>query len=296
MSLQFNKEMSGKWYKATNYETIAYDLRSDGRFVGTGVYADVNHSFYSDGLLARQLTGYYTPASDGDIMYQTTSGDWICLTEGWSQTSWSAIEKADGNMAQWYINKMMQNNAIIYENNLLCAKFSRKLTTEQKMMVVDLQKRLMERNDKLKNEGMVTEILESYPPGYAELEPYLNNLKNNVSGVGVVISTTTMIIVGCVVVASVATAAYFAYKSLYNESEEDVKYSQELTEILANKLTPEEYNQLVEETQGIVTRAKIKAKFDNTSDVFKWVLLAVGGIGVWGFIKSLKNKNKGGRS
>jgi hypothetical protein len=296
MSLQFNKEMSGRWYRATNYEVVAYDRGSDGYFRGVAIYANVDHFFYSDGLLARQLTGYYTLARSGDIMYQTTSGDWVCLTDGWTQTSWSEIEKADGGMAQWYINKMIQNNAIIYENNLLCGKFSHKLTAEQKKMVVELQKRLMERNDKIKNEGMVTDILESYPPGYAELEPYLNNLKNNVSGVGVVISTTTMIIVGCVVLASVATAAYFAYKSLYNESEEDVKYSKELTETLANKLTPEEYNQLVEETQGIVTRAKIKAKFDNTSDVFKWVLLAVGGIGVWGFIKSLNNKNKGGRS
>ena len=66
-----------------------------------------------------------------------------------------------------------------------------------------------------------TDIKVSTPPGYSLLDNSLANFMNAYAngaaitgGIGLVVSTTVVIVVSCVVVASLATAAYFAYRPL----------------------------------------------------------------------------------
>ena len=94
-----------------------------------------------------------------------------------------------------------------------------------------------------------------------------------------------------VVVASLGAAAYFAYKAMYKESRDDVKFSDDLTRKLTSKLTDEEYNELVEETQGIVTKAKITTSLSNTGAILKWGLIIIGGLAIYTSINNGKGRS-----
>jgi hypothetical protein len=73
-----------------------------------------------------------------------------------------------------------------------------------------------------------------------------------------------------------------------SEAEKDVKYSEELTKVLMERLTPEEYEQLMEETQGIVTKSRLLSKFGGSFAVLKWGLLAAAGYVVYDYFKKKK--------
>lgn len=211
---------------------------------------------------------------------QTIDGRFVLLNynaKSISECGWSLYKRRTytASAAQKLIDKLISNNKRILENNLLCAYYSNRLSSQQKRDVVTLQRRLEARNDSLKEDGYVSNLITSQPPGYKELLPYLTSLENSVG------STTATIIVSCVVIAALATAAYFFYKNLYEESEDDVKYSDELTKTLMSKLTPEEYEQLKKETAGLITKAKIKQKFASFGSGAKVMLIAAAVVVLW---------------
>lgn len=196
------------------------------------------------------------------------------------------------NDAQKLVNGIIKNNRAIYENNLLCARFSKKLNAEQRQQVAALQSRLEARNAALVESGVLSDFQQSYPKGYIEYYDKLQTLCAN-NKIGIVVSTTAMIIISAVVTASLATTAYFAYKAYYNESAEDVKFSNDLTKTLTEKLTAEEYKQLQEETAGLVTKAKLSAKLGGIGSTLKYVVLAtVGGIAAYSVYKYIKNNKQ----
>ena len=209
-------------------------------------------------------TGYYY--DDGSYVYpQTTSG--LLLIVDLNSSDWSfeagAIKVSDKSSknAQAFIDKVIKNNNTILSNNLVCARFKAHLTTEQKELLYELQSRLNARNSALLDEQLCTVEAVGVPEGYAELQSYLDAFMQS-GGVG---SLTAAIVVSAIVIASVSTAAYFAYEYYADESDIDVKYSNELTEILTSKLTEEEYQQLLSETKGIVTKEVLKGKLRNTT-------------------------------
>lgn len=269
--MEFNSKYTGQYYQMQGGEV--YVLRGDGRFAYAGTE--------SSGMVGVQLTGYCKQGTNS-MMYQCTNGGWIDLADGWQNTGYAPIRQYTQKDAQYYVNKIIRANAEILENNLFCARFASKLTEDQQNELRTLQKRLESRNDKLINDGLCSVEAVSTPPGYSDLQVYLNALMNYQS-IG---SVTTTIVIAAIVVASLATAAYFAYKYLAAEAEKDVKYSEELTKTLMAKLTQEEYAQLMEETQGIVTKSKLKAKFGGAMSVLKWGLLAAAGLVLYNSIKN----------
>lgn len=275
--MKYNSKYTGQYYQMQGGEV--YTLRGDGRFAYAG--AD------SSGIVGVQLTGYYKQGTNS-IMYQCTNGGWIDLADGWQNTGYAPVRQYSQKDAQYYVNKIIRANANILENNLLCARFSDKLTEEQQSQLRSLQIRLESRNHRLLSDGLCSSQQVSTPPGYSDLQVYLNALMNYES-VGAVISTTTIVVVA-VVIASLATAAYFAYKYLASEAEQDLKYSDDLTRTLMSKLTAEEYQQLMQETKGIVTKAKLTAKLGGGLSVLKWGLIALGGYAVYQAIKKGKGE------
>lgn len=105
------------------------------------------------------------------------------------------------------------------------------------------------------------------------------------TGETVGVATWVVVVVAAAVIAGLGTAAYFTYKSLADESERDVKFSKELTATLVNKLTEEEYQQLLNETKGLLTRSKIKGLLRGSTGVAKAALLAVGGYMIYKLIR-----------
>ena len=254
---------------------------SDGYFRGVSASANVDGDVYQNAQRVA-LTGYSVESAKGNVGYQTTGGSYIILSEGWQQTGIVSISRYSDTQANKLIKKIIDNNKIILRNNLLCARFVGKLTYDQQSQVRELQSRLQARNDALQAEGLTQDVRTSYPSGYAELAGYLDALmKSDIIG----IASWVVIVIAAVVIAGMGTAAYFAYKSLAEESEKDVKFSEDLTRTLVSKLTDEEYQQLLNETKGIVTKAKIKQAFGSYWNVIKVAAFAVAGYSAYKLIK-----------
>ena len=251
---------------------VLYDYR-DNAFYGVGV-----------DIAVRQvtLTGYTETSAKGTVGYQTTSGKYIVLSEGWQQIGTVAVAKYSQSRAQAYADKICKNNMQIMRNNLLCARFASRFTEEEQSNIRALQRRLMNRNAALSDQGLTKDVQTSYPKEYAELSGYLEALMN---GEAIGVATWVVVVIAVTVLAATATAAYYLYKSLADESEADLKYSKELTATLVSKLTPEEYQQLLDETKGLLTKSKIKQLVRTTSN---WIWIAaifVGGAFAYKFLR-----------
>lgn len=251
--IQYNKTYTGKVYRKSSSMAA--------------VYTNIE-GYYREELIVPDgteymLSGYYIYLN-GVYYYQCEHNysRWINLKEGWTHVGSNTINYSQ-SQAQELVNGIIENNKYILENNLLCARYSNLLSIDEQQRLYDLQKRLEARNEALQNDQLCTGQKNSYPVGYANLGNYLTVFMNN--GVGVVVSTGAIIIVTAIVLALASTAAYLAYKAFYNESKQDVKYSAELTKVLQSKLTDQEYQQLLQETQGIVTRAKITQKINSVT-------------------------------
>ena len=228
------------------------------------------------------LTGFYQQnETTGQSWWQIESNPYYGVTRSMnSDFHWTLYDEpyqthtvAD---AQKFVDGIIRNNKHIYENNLLCAHYKNKFTKAQQQQIIALQQRLEKRNKSLQeNSGVLfNKISTSYPKGYINFYDDLKALTSGYDTIGAVVSTTALIVIGAIVLASAGTAAYFAYKAYYAESVQDVKYSDELTKILQSKLTQDEYEQLTQETAGLITKAKIQQRLDSFGGTAK-TLLAV---------------------
>lgn len=262
-------------------------------FVGINEYASVadnalivySNDSSNNGRYA-YLTGWY--CTDGDVTYlQTTINNvWLVNvgnTPDWKRTTNIKPKTYSQTQAQYLVNKIMRNNMLILQNNLLCARYAERFTAAEQQQIRELQKRLQARNSALQAEGLLTIKESNYPAGYGDFEPYLAKLMN---GEKIGVATWVIIVIAATVIAGLGTAAYFAYKSIADESERDVKFSKELTRTLTEKLTPEEYEQLKQETKGIVTRARINQALGSYGNVIKIAALAFAGYTLY---KTIKN-------
>lgn len=271
--MYYDSTQAGKVYQMT--DAPLYNGLTGGYF---------KSAFGATGSVSRvTLTGYYIVSNLQSRGYLTTNGHYIVLKDGWQYVEAKSVNQYTQTQAQALVNKIIKCNMHILSNNLLCARYADKFTAEQQQQIRDLQKRLQERNDKLTNDGLCTNVQQSYPTGYAELEPYLAQLMANES---IGMATWAVITIVAIVIAGMGTAAYYAYKYYAAQAERDVKFSDDLTRILQSKLTDEEYEMLLAETRGIVTKARIKQTLSTGANVWLW---AAAGFGVlYLYLKSQK--------
>lgn len=277
LDYKYNSKYSGQYYQGE----ITYVIEDAG--VTFNTYGLLDGGFRK---LTVQLTGYFVTIASV-AYYQTTTGVYVSFNDDWVNVGYAPIQQQSPKDAQKYVDKVIKANASILENNLFCARFANKLTEEQQLMLFNLQGRLEQRNYKLVNDGMLSNQRTSSPPGYSDLSPYLDRFMQayaNGDAIGLVISTSTLVI-SAIVIAALATAAYFGYRAMAAEAEKDVKFSDKLTASLVKKLTPEEYDQLLSETRGIVTKAKITSKLGSAFSFVKWGLLAAAGFVVYKHFK-----------
>lgn len=268
---KINTTIAGRYY--TNPHGEVYELNSMGNMAYAGGLNGENVTVL--------LTGNVYTTVRGNDMYQTNTGFYIDITdEGWVWTKSLSKSKTE---AQALVNRIIRNNQIILTHNILCARFVDKLSASDKKMLYSLQSRLMNRNEKLQDDGLVQGVQTSYPQGYVYLQDYMTQFMASSGGVGV--ATWVVVVVAATVLASAATAAYLVYKSFADESDRDVKYSEQLTKILMDKLTPDEYQQLLSETRGVVTKSKIKQSLKSYGSVIQYALIGLGGYFLYKSIK-----------
>jgi hypothetical protein len=264
MDRVFLSEYSGGRVKGVNGAVVVY-IQPNGVQSGGTQY---------NGNVYFTLTGWAW--MDGSTLYLQTleyPNTYIRLTQ--DNTTWEYLgttKTISVGQAQDVINGIIRNNQYILNNNLLCARFANKLTTAERQMLYNLQYRLEQRNEALQNDELLSAQSEGYPEGYSEFGSELESFMRN-PGIGFTLSATAIICISAVVVGALSTAAYFAYKAYYDESAQDVKYSRQLTETLQAKLTEEEYQQLLQETAGLLTRQKITQQIASIGGNLKNLLL-----------------------
>lgn len=275
------------------------NLEYNATYRGAVVTANSNSAQYADSVFNQgtvysaskgttaTLTGYYYMMEEDFYYLQTTAGVWIILVtnSGWDvREGVYNLPSYTQTQAQALVNKIIRNNSLIVEHNILCARYADKLTHEQARTLRGLQERLQQRDKALKDNGLCQDVQSSYPAWYVDLQQYLVDFMDSNRGVGIAVSTLIYIVVAATVIAGVGTAAYFMYKSYADESEKDLKYSEELTKVLTSKLTEEEYAQLLNETKGILTKSRIKASLGSYGKVLLYVAIAAAGVFAYRFI------------
>lgn len=267
MDRVFLSEYAGGRVRGVNGAIVVY-IQPNGMQTGGAQYDGISVIF--------TLTGWVW--MNGDILYLQTleqPNTYIQLTQ--DNDTWEYLGKSNKNItynqAQDVINGIIRNNQYILNNNLLCARFANKLTKQQRQTLYNLQYRLQVRNEALRNDELLRNQQEGYPEGYSEFGSELENFMRNPNIGLVTLSATAIICISAVVVGALSTAAYFAYQAYFKESEQDVKYSRELTETLQRKLTEEEYQRLLEETAGLLTRQKISQQIASLGGNLRNLLL-----------------------
>lgn len=285
--LQYNEGMRGGELKAMNDKAqwashlTAWDYH-DGKYAYAYISNTAKKGEYAF------MTGYYFVDADEDVMYIQTTDSLYLIQPLNGEQDWErgkrTVELAGTPVqSQSVIDTIIKNNIQIVQNNLVCARYAEKFTKEQQQQIRDLQNRVMNRQEALKQSGLCENVKSSHPKGYSDLGGYLDKL---MKGEGVGIATWAIVVISAVVIAATSVAAYYAYKKLAEESKQDVKYSKELMKVLQSKLTPQEYEQLMKETQGIVTKAKIKASIGGFAGSFKWLAAIVGGYAIYKVVKN----------
>ncbi len=282
MDVFFLKEYAGAKFKsiASNFSILYLGSSLGGYNIETYLYPP-QKTVTTTGMV------YY---QSEDIIYlQIAEAPTLYIQLDRNNIEWQGVSKSNATytqaQAQDLVNSIIRNNQYILNNNLLCARFANKLTKEQRKILYNLQKRLQERDTALREGEVFSQMGEGYPEGYSEFSSELESFMSN-PGIGVVVSSTAVLIISAIVVASLSTAAYFAYQAYFKESEQDVKYSRELTESLKNKLTEAEYQQLLQETAGLLTRQKISQQIASLGGNLRNLLLV--GLGLLVALRSPK--------
>ena len=229
-------------------------------------------------------SGSYAEFEISEIPRSSIQIDTSNPTEEWRQVS----IQATGN-AQSIINEIIANNKRIFENNLFAARFRHYLTIEDAKLVQGLQYRLERRNQQLQDEYFIQSYQTVSVPGFDQFQTELKSLM--AANIGAVPLVPILALVGKVVIAaSVVTVAYWAYKAFYNESKDDVKFSDDLTKKIKDKLTAEEWSQLERETGGMVTKARMNEKLKSFGNVTTFIIIAAIGFVALPLLSKAQNK------
>ena len=264
--MQFNDNFAGLKVRAN---TSYYN-----DIIAEAVIQKEGYGFAVDAGTVVTLTGWF----NGLFYYIVEYPGYYINIESWSVTG--TIQPKTQAQAQNIVNKLLKNNQYIFENNLLLARFANRLNQSEKNTLYALQKRLEERDNMLREADVFSSLGEARIMGYSNYQSYLDEfMSSHNAGVGLFISTTTAIIISVVVIGSLSTAAYFAFKAAYEESKRDVELSRKMLQIFEKyQMTEEDIAIIQQETQGIVTKHVLMEKINNWLGNTK--LLIIGGLAV----------------
>ena len=265
------------------------------RFTGVSVYSQPS---YSSELL--YTVNGFVGMSDG--MFETVDGwTWYRLAAidgvhvwGWVREDYvelKSVNPAEYNTAQARLNLIIENDMNSLTYLLIGAEYCRRLeakgynVTSYKTKIRNLYNEIIERNEYLKDSGLVENVKEGQST-LTQFAPALLSIVNNTAFVGVVISTTALVtlIVSAVVISVGATIYYFSNEARLKE----------LTSVLEN-VDPEIAHSIRNDISRQVQEAEAqghtngywKGAFNlNFFSILKYGAIAVGAIWVVKWIKN----------
>jgi len=198
------------------------------------------------------------------------------------------------NKAQSLMNKLLSNNKHILENNLLCARIisicennNIEISTQIRSDLFKLQGRLQVRNKEIADCSFIdikkTETTNDFSIYNKDLENFTSSPKIGIAPVVV------GIIVYVVVPLLVSAILYLLFFRSKNESDLDIKYSDDLLSNLKKFLQEDVFNQLMEKKE------KNAKRISEVSSGNTWIktikLIAVGYIGYTVVDKIMTNRS-----
>jgi len=264
----YNKDFVGIKCISTGLFYSAFELRGDrGNFI-----PDTYH--WLEGSFAfGQSTGWFDPTQNA---YELIS-NWQ-LGEDKKPTSRAVyfpnqnanitIERTDisdnlpVSKVQSAINETLYNNGVIYCNNALCSAVINRCQEQNIDIpaakikdVLNLQIRLEDRNEAIARAVKQT----TYHTFDNSLDGEIQKMwDNNYNKIGIIITTTVLIISAIVVIAMLSGIIWLLYQKYHPESKVDLKYSDDLTADLLKYLPKDVYDRLMKENkkfQDIANRA-----------------------------------------
>lgn len=209
---------------------------------------------------------------------QITAGEWSNYSSDPIISSYKDSEKM--------VNVLIYNNKVILENNLLCAGLITELEKQGKDMsaakrkVVQLQRRLEERNDAILTSNKFKKINTGSPVGFIRYKDNLQNIadKTAIGGPPVVV----VVIISVIFTTLTIALLYQTFKPHYSESKVDLKVSKDLTQLLTN-VDPEVRARILADLEGQVDDAYLRGKMDG-SGMGTIKTLTYAGAGILGFM------------
>jgi hypothetical protein len=238
--------------------------RPDGKYASVMTSVNMGTSI--------KFSGKFLYSSSGDNCYQVVVNNYMGATfwgyvwhsdlSYWTEQKPTVITSDKITIsAQSELDQLIENNKVILENNLLCARSIQLLDDANidcparfRQHLFDIHKRLIQRNQSIIDSKTTQDITQSHSPTMDTYNQTLVDFMNN-PGIGFIISTTAAIIIIAVVAAVSAAIAYKLFKTLNAESKLDLRYSDSLTADLIKYLPPEVHQQLMEENAANLRKA-----------------------------------------
>lgn len=185
------------------------------------------------------------------------------------------------------IKELIFYNKEILQNNLLgarifeyCQQRGVVFPNKHKHKLNELQKKLNARNEAMKNNQYVQKYEEGISPDFSVYNQTLINWMNNNNYVGLVVSTTAVIVTAIILITATAASAYMYFSNLHKDAKLDYKYSNELTAELIKLLPQDVYNRLMSENAANLAQAQkaiAAAKYGSTFRMLKYFAIGFGG-------------------
>lgn len=254
-----------------------------------------------------RLTGQFAYSTSGSVAYQVVynfknSDQWGYIFDT-DLSHWSgSVPSSTAGTAQTLLNEIIEYHKTILENNLICARAiqlseqtGQIVPLQYKKALYALQTRLLERNETLKQNGLITNVQESTSPNFGTYADALNNFISSpgIGAIGIAPVVAAYIVIAAVVIAGSAATAIAIYKKLYPEAKKDWQYSNELTARLARELTPETLAQLQKENEKNAEQFRKAIKNAAGGGVINTIkYIGAGLLGFWAVDKLIVNRQK----
>ena len=209
-----------------------------------------------------------------------------------NQTPGKQAQASDDSAAQKLVNKLIYNNKVLTENNLLCAglmqkivKAGVKIPSNYTNTLSILQGNLEARNHRLESSPYFDIKKTATPAGYNKYSALLTEIAENPNNPRIGIAPVVIYIIASVVItALLGWIVYFIFKPDYADSEADLVISRDLMKAL-DTLEPEAKAAVIADLEGQIDKAnvegKVSGKKEGSASMFKNIGLFAAGIGIF---------------
>lgn len=184
---------------------------------------------------------------------------------------------------QQELNSIIENHKLILENNLICVRALNlcnqngiEVPAKFRQDIFLLQTRLIDRENRIRQSGYVSNMSFGYSPGLSGYNKELDAFMKN-PGIGVVLTTTAVIIIVGLIIAASAGLALLLFRKENKQASADALYSSDLVVNMKKYLPEPVYKQWIDETVAVKEQIDTAQKKANTKAFFSTMkYLAVG--------------------